>query len=228
MGLVGGPHCLAMCAAPCQAVIQGHGRAVQWHASVASGVPTPPLAWSVWQFHLGRLLGYGVLGAVAAVTMEQIAWLSDRTSALHSLWVLMHLFVLAWGVLMLFQGQQPRWLEHAGRLVWAKVQPVFAWRAGGVVAGIAWALMPCGLLYSAVLVAALSGSLWSGAASMLAFGLGSALWLLFAPYAWRWVRGRVQQWRAEWGTRAAGLMLIAVALWALWMDLIYKPSLWCR
>jgi len=26
----------------------------------------------------------------------------------------------------------------------------------------------------------------------------------------------------------AGLMLVGVAVWALWMDLIYKPSLWCR
>ena len=32
----------------------------------------------------------------------------------------------------------------------------------------------------------------------------------------------------EWGTRAAGAMLCAVASWALWMDLVYKPSLWCR
>ncbi|MEG1769861.1 MAG: sulfite exporter TauE/SafE family protein, partial [Comamonas sp.] len=24
------------------------------------------------------------------------------------------------------------------------------------------------------------------------------------------------------------LMLFGVAAWALWMDLVYKPSLWCR
>lgn len=67
-----------------------------------------------------------------------------------------------------------------------------------------------------------------GGLSMVAFGLGGALWLLAAPYAWRWLSGRVSRFRSAWGTRAAGGMLVLVSLWALWMDLIYKPSLWCR
>lgn len=226
MGLVGGPHCLAMCAAPCHAVIHGHSKAVQWQAATA--VRAPAWRWSTVQFHAGRLFGYGLLGGLAALAMEQIAWLSDRSSALHPVWVLMHLLILAWGLLMLFQGAQPLWLERAGRRVWRKVQPVLALRGGALIAGMAWALMPCGLLYSAILVAALSATPWSGVASMVAFGAGGALWLLAAPYAWRWLSGQVSRWRAAWGTRAAGLMLVAVTLWALWMDLIYKPSLWCR
>lgn len=226
MGLVGGPHCLAMCAAPCHAVIQGHGKAVQMHATLPQ--PAAWLVWSATQFHAGRLLGYGVLGAVAAFAMEQVAWFSDRTSMLHPVWVMMHLAILAWGLLMLFQGQQPLWLERAGRMAWSKVQPVLAMRGGVVLAGMCWALMPCGLLYSAILVAALSASPLAGGLSMVAFGLGGALWLLAAPYAWRWLSGRVSRFRSAWGTRAAGGMLVLVSLWALWMDLIYKPSLWCR
>lgn len=215
-----------MCAAPCHSIIQGHGQAVTLGRNIAPSANA--WRWSAWQFHAGRLLGYGLLGALAAIAMEQVAWFSDRTSVLHPLWVLMHLAVLAWGLLMLFQGQQPLWLERAGRTVWGKVQPVFSMRAGALWAGMAWALMPCGLLYSAVLIAALSGKAAAGAATMLAFAGGGALWLLAAPYAWRWLSGRVSQWRAHWGTRAAGLMLVAVSLWALWMDLIYTPSLWCR
>jgi hypothetical protein len=34
--------------------------------------------------------------------------------------------------------------------------------------------------------------------------------------------------RAQWGTRFAGLLLMAVACWALWMDLVYRPSLMCQ
>ena len=226
MGLVGGPHCMAMCAAPCHAVVQGHGKAVQMHADSSSW--GAGRRWSIWQFHVGRLIGYGLLGALAATTMEQVAWFSDQSSALHPLWVLMHVAIFAWGLLMLFQGQQPAWLEHAGRKVWACVLPVLSWRAGAIVAGMAWALMPCGLLYSAVLVAALSGHAMTGAGTMVAFAAGGALWLLAAPYAWQWLSGRVTRVRAQWGTRVAGLMLVGVSLWALWMDLIYKPSLWCR
>lgn len=227
MGLVGGPHCLAMCAAPCHAVIQGHGQAVRLHLGQAARV-APAWHASTWQFHLGRLLGYGALGGVAALAMEQIAWFSDRTSWLHPVWVGMHLAILVWGLLMLWQGQQPVWLERAGRSLWARAQPLLALRGGAVLAGMAWACMPCGLLYSALLLAALSGSAWAGAVSMVAFAAGGALWLLLAPYAWQWLRGRIGQVRAQWGTRAAGLMLVAVALWALWMDVVYAPSLWCR
>ena len=187
MGLVGGPHCLAMCAAPCHAVIQGHGKAVQMHGKLSPNATA--WSWSALQFHLGRFAGYGALGAISAFAMEQVAWFSDRTSALHPLWVVMHLAILAWGLLMLFQGQQPAWLERSGRAMWKKVQPVLSMRGGALFAGMAWALMPCGLLYSAILVAALSGSAWAGAAGMVAFAVGGALWLAGAGSAAGWGAG---------------------------------------
>ena len=90
------------------------------------------------------------------------------------------------------------------------------------------ALMPCGLLYSALLVAALSGGAWQGALSMALFGVGSGIWLLVGPWAWQNVRARMDGLRAQWGTRFAGLLLMAVACWALWMDLVYRPSLMCQ
>ncbi|MEP0751093.1 sulfite exporter TauE/SafE family protein [Trichocoleus sp. Lan] len=39
--------------------------------------------------------------------------------------------------------------------------------------GLVWGLIPCGFLYAAQLKAAETGSLWMGAATMLAFGLGT-------------------------------------------------------
>ena len=126
------------------------------------------------------------------------------------------------------QARQPAWLERAGRSVWARVQPWVTAPGGSLAAGFAWALMPCGLLYSAVLVAALSGGAWQGALSMAAFAVGGAVWLLAGPWLWQLGQSRINAVRAQWGTRIAGLMLIGVASWALWMDLVYKPSLWCR
>lgn len=230
MGVMGGPHCLAMCAAPCHIVIQGRQKALQILRE-KEGLKAPSVQqWDVPMllFHTGRLLGYGALGAVAALAVEQIAWFADRTSALHSVWLFMHLAIFAWGMLMLFQGHQPLWLERAGRAVWTKVQPLLRLKGSVLLAGVGWALMPCGLLYSAVLVAALSGNAWHGAASMVAFALGGAVWLIVAPYAWKWLSGKVERFRAEWGVRAGGALLVLVSIWALWMDLIYKPALWCR
>lgn len=216
-----------MCAAPC-AVVASRGQ-VQWLGAGASALPVQQPAWQGQVlFHAGRLLGYGALGVVAAVAMEQVAWFSDRSSWLHPVWVSLHLVVLAWGLLMLFQGQQPRWLEVAGRSLWGKVQPLLHMRGGTLVAGLLWAMLPCGLLYSAVLMAALSGSAWAGGFSMVAFGVGSGLWLWVAPWVLAQVGGAVGRWRAEWGVRLAGLMLVAVALAALWMDVVRGPQMWCR
>jgi len=39
--------------------------------------------------------------------------------------------------------------------------------------GLIWGLIPCGFLYAAQIKAAETGNLWSGAATMLAFGLGT-------------------------------------------------------
>lgn len=226
MGLVGGPHCLLMCAAPCS-VVTGTKPANADKVIVIHGLQR-------WQwlrtsmFHLGRIAGYAVLGAVAAVAMESLAWLTSRTTALQQLWALMHVAVMAWGLAMVVQARQPVWLECAGRSVWVWAQPLMSAPGGSLVAGFAWALMPCGLLYSAVLVAALSGGAWQGALSMAAFAAGGAVWLLAGPWLWRLGQSHVNALRAQWGTRVAGLMLIGVASWALWMDWVYKPSLWCR
>ena len=130
--------------------------------------------------------------------------------------------------LRMVQARQPVWVERAGRTAWRRVQPLVRAPGGLMVAGLLWALMPCGLLYSALLVAALSGGALQGAVTMLLFGVGSGLWLVGGPWLWGRLRTRINAVRASWGTRLAGALLVGVAGWALWMDLIYKPSLWCR
>lgn len=232
MGLVGGPHCLVMCAAPCSVVTRARP------AGVSNGVNAEQVialhGLQKWQwlrtslFHLGRIAAYALLGSLAAAAMESLAWLTNQAVALQQLWALMHVAVMAWGLAMLVQARQPMWLERAGRSVWSRVQPVVTAPGGSLAAGFAWALMPCGLLYSAVLVAALSGGAWQGALSMAAFAVGGAVWLLLAPWLWRLGQSHVNALRAQWGCRMAGLMLMGVAAWALWMDLVYRPSLWCR
>lgn len=226
MGLVGGPHCLAMCAAPCAVVTAPPG------AQDGTRVVVHGLRRQLWRraalFHGGRLAGYASLGALAALAMEGLAWLNMQTTAMQPVWTFMHLGIMVWGILMMVQARQPAWIESAGRAVWRRVQPVVAAPGGSFATGFVWALMPCGLLYSALLVAGLSGGAVAGALSMAAFAVGSGLWLLAAPWLWGWMRRHLNALRAEWGSRAAGLMLFGVAAWALWMDLVYKPSLWCR
>lgn len=237
MGLLGGPHCLAMCAAPCGTVVGMHGRSpggaagTEEHQSSVQPVHWQPRgshAKRLLAYHSGRLIGYGLVGALSAMAMQSLAWVTQQTVVLRPVWTLTHVLVLAWGLMMVLQARQPVWVENAGRSVWARVRPLVAAPGGVFATGLLWALMPCGLLYSALLVAALSGGALQGALTMVAFGVASGLWLLAGPWLWQRVRQRLNAARAEWGTRVAGGLLCAVALGALWMDLIYRPSLWCR
>ena len=90
--------------------------------------------------------------------------------------------------------------------------------------GVLWALLPCGLLYSALLVAALSGSAADGAGVMALFALGSGVSLMAGPWLWLRVRGPSS---GQWAIRIAGLALFASSAWALWMSLVHNTAPWC-
>ena len=224
MGLAGGPHCLAMCGAACA----GIGRAAQQQGQ---GRGTA----SMLMFQLGRILGYGSLGALAASTMQGVGWLSTQSAVFRPVWTFFHMVAFLVGVLLLWRAEQPLWLEGVGRSVWRRVQHMTAHlrlRHGGVVVlGFLWALMPCGLLYGALLVAALSNSPLEGAAVMSLFALGSALVLTVGP--WLWLRLRTHSALSAdarsgaWGVRLAGAALAASSAWALWMGLVEYQAPWC-
>lgn len=228
MGLVGGSHCAVMCGAPCAALTHGSG---------AASVPeTQPVHWGLARpvaartatYHLGRMAGYATAGALAAGAMQGLGWATQQALPLRSVWTLMHVAVLAWGLALLVLARQPAWAESAGRSIWQKVRGLATGSGGLFATGFVWALMPCGLLYSAFLVAALSGGPLEGAFVMLAFALGSGAWLVAGPWVWSAARQRFAQLRGAWGTRLGGLVLCAVAGWALWTDLIVRPSLICQ
>jgi sulfite exporter TauE/SafE len=211
MGLAGGPHCTAMCGAAC--------------AGVVRSARQPKLA--PWLFQLGRLAGYAAAGALAAETVQGFAWLSSQTAALRPVWTLFHLAVLAWGLMLLTLARQPAWASGAGRAVWLRMRPVAGTRGGLVAAGALWAFMPCGLLYSALLVASLSGGAADGALAMALFAAGSGLWLVTAPRMLAGLRRRADGLREGWGTRISGLLLTLAAVFALWVDLAHRIAQWC-
>jgi uncharacterized protein len=212
MGLAGGPHCMAMCGAACAGLTRLGGRSQ---------------SRSLWAFQAGRLVGYSVAGAAAAFAVQSLGWLTGHTAALRPVWTLFHLAVLAWGLMLLAQARQPMWVSSAGRSIWSRVRPVAAARGGVFATGALWAFMPCGLLYSALLVASLSGGPMEGALAMALFAAGSGLSLALAPSLLKWLQQAGNRFKPDWGTRAAGLLLVLAALWALWMDLAHRIAIWC-
>lgn len=207
MGLAGSPHCTAMCGAACTALSGGTG---------AQALP------SRLAFHLGRALSYSAGGAVVAAGVGSLATLSQAAPALRPLWTLLHVAALALGLWLLGTGRQPAWVEAIGS---RRLQPVAAggWQrmhgpAAAGAAGSLWVAWPCGLLQSALVVAALADGAGSGALVMAAFATGSSVGLVVGPALWaRLFRGRggAAGQGASWAVRAAGAALGLASAWAL-------------
>jgi uncharacterized protein len=210
MGLAGGPHCIAMCGAAC------------------GGMQTNNMGLQTVKFHSGRVIGYAILGAIAAASVNTLAWFSDQTAALHPLWTFFHVLVFAWGLMLLIFARQPAWADRLGRQIWGHVRQFSQLSGGGFLTGLLWALMPCGLLYSALLVASLNANLVQGAFSMATFALGTSVSLMSGPWFWFKLKNGFTWVGDSNSMRLAGFFLTAVAAWAIWMDVMHQTKVWCN
>jgi len=191
-----------MCSAPCAAATGRGGRP------------------SVLAFHLARVAGYAAGGALVASSVAALAGWSQLSPALRPLWVALHAAAMALGLWLLLKGRQPDWLARLGRVPapatagpgWQRLQgPARAAAAGSV-----WVAWPCGLLQSALLVAAMASGGSAGALAMAGFAAASAPGLLIGPWAWRHLlQGGDVALRQRRATRAAGALLVAASAWAL-------------
>ncbi len=211
MGLVGGPHCVAMCGAACA----GIGRAAGARSTQA-----------LLGFQVSRMVGYALFGAFAAGSVQGLAWLGTNTAVLRPVWTMFHVAALLLGAVLLWRARQPAWIENLGQQVWRRARPAMV-KLGPrapMVLGVAWALMPCGLLYSALLVASLSANALEGAAIMALFSIGTSVSLTAGPWLLLRLRGARS---GGWGIRLAGLALALTSGWALWMGITQPTGLWC-
>jgi sulfite exporter TauE/SafE len=184
MGLAGAPHCAAMCGAAYGGVARQGGPAGSTGASRA-----------MWAMQVGRLVGYAAAGALVAASVSGLTSLGAAAPVLRPLWTLLHVGAVALGLSLLWRGRAPAWLagvsRHGSRLMQA--QPVrfvsripVTTRAAAL--GMCWAAMPCGLLQSALIVAALASGPLQGAGVMAGFAVTSALGLWLAPTLWSRLR----------------------------------------
>jgi sulfite exporter TauE/SafE len=211
MGLAGGPHCVAMCGAACAGI--GHAAGAQQNRALLS-------------FQLGRWLGYSLMGGLAAFSVQALGWLTVESAALRPVWSMLHVAAVVLGLLLIWQAKQPVWLDQSAQNLWAKIRKLNSnlGKVAPLGVGVLWALMPCGLLYSALMVAALTGNAWDGAITMACFALGSGLSLGFAPWLLLKLKSLGD---GAWGIRLAGLALASTSGWALWMGLAHNQAPWC-
>ena len=208
MGLAGGPHCVAMCGAACTSFTQSTEK-----------------PFAIYYYHFGRLCGYALLGAIATFAIQSIAWLSSYSAVLHPIWTFFHVLVFVWGLILIIYARQPVWIDQTGRSIWQYVKKLSQINGGYFYIGMLWALMPCGLLYSALIISSFNGNPLGGALSMAAFAMGSAISLFFAPWLWLKLKTNLVE---PYGMRLAGLLLSAASAWAIWMSLTHNSNVWCK
>lgn len=182
-------------------------------------------------FAAGRLLGYGVGGAVVAASVGSLAMIASAAPVLRPLWTLMHLAVLGLGLWLLVMGRQPPWWTALGQRKSENVAVAAGWQRvaaplRATALGSVWVALPCGLLQSALLVAALANTPLQGAMAMGAFAATSSLGLLLP--ASLWARRASGVLAVPWVVRASGALLAAAASGALFHDLWVRAAAWCQ
>lgn len=179
VGLVGSVHCAAMCGGIVSALSLAPARVARFPVPVHTvGVPRASLA-SIAAYNTGRIASYSLAGALAGGAAGSARSLAGLPALQTGGFWLANLMLVALGLYLMDAWRGLAWVEQGGRGLWRQVQPALR-RIGTpdttpkmFVAGFLWGWLPCGMVYSALVTAMLSGSALHGAALMCAFGLGT-------------------------------------------------------
>jgi sulfite exporter TauE/SafE len=149
--------------------------------------------------HLGRITSYAILGGVAAWVGVAI-WQQSLVPIQRVLFAFTSLILIFMGIRLLSMSSAKgplggRWISAQIAHFWAKYLGHLASGPSRWFSGMLWGLVPCGLVYSVLPLAFLSGDVLTGSALMIAFGLGtlpnllliskfSAALTQFGQYVW--------------------------------------------
>jgi uncharacterized protein len=223
IGMLGGVHCVGMCGGIVSAFSVASSRrpfpiaVTNGSTSIASAAVFED-AMRVVAYNTGRLSSYAIAGAIAGGIAQGVRTLSFMSSLQIGGYWLANLMLVALGLYLMDAWRGLARLESVGQVVWRRVQPLMkhllpvdsplkAFALGGL-----WGWVPCGMVYSVLLTAMMSGSALSGAAMMLAFGAGTLPALLTMGM----MGARLQVWTRRRSVRvASGLIVLSFGLLGL-------------
>ena len=166
MGLLGSAHCFGMCA--------GLSGLFAVNASVASLRAQMPLAVA---YNGGRVLSYAFLGVMVAMLGQTIVGTIPNIAA--PVRFASGLLIVVVGLQVAFGWRFLAPVEKAGGQLWTRIAPAAKGllpvtstpKALGL--GLLWGWLPCGLVYSVLLLAATTANALYGGLVMIAFGIGT-------------------------------------------------------
>jgi hypothetical protein len=212
VGLLGGVHCLGMCG--------GVVGTLTFSLSVKHQQSWLRMLPFQVAYNLGRITSYMALGALFGALGLMLGSLAGVLPAQQILQTVAGLFMIALGLYLAGWWYGVVVIEKLGQGVWAKLQP-YARKLTPVSSfgqawwyGVVWGWLPCGLVYSMLIMAMSAGGALQGAGVMLAFGLGTLPnLLLMGVFAFYFTRLA----RQVWIRRLAGAGVIALGVWQLYL-----------
>ena len=217
MGLFGGAHCVAMCGGVVGVLCSAAPRCPGASGAGANGQSRFAQATYWLAYNGGRIASYTLLGGLFGALGTLSTGIVPLDGVRIGLRVVAALSMLAVGLHLAGLPSAVKRLESVGAPLWKRIAPVTKrllplrspWHA--LVLGGLWGLMPCGLLYGALALAASAESPAIGATTMAAFGIAT-LPIMLTMSA---VAQRVARWLARrWVRRAAGAAFLAFGLWS--------------
>jgi sulfite exporter TauE/SafE len=206
-GLSGSAHCFGMCGGMAGALGM-HARSVAYSSANVFGTAT--------LYQLGRIGGYVALGALFGVLGMALSMSLDLNRIADVMRLLSGALLILVGMRILFRVNAFAVIEKLGARVWSHVQPLAGRVAHGnafarpLLLGLVWGWLPCGMVYSMLMLAATTGEARGGAAVMLAFGFGTLPSMLTSTLA----AAHVQRLLARRAPRvASGVLLTAFGTW---------------
>ena len=188
IGLLGGVHCVGMCGGIVGAFSVAGSSVKPFPVRVVSQTSSAGFSAEgslrVLSFNAGRIGSYMIAGAIAGLLGSVPALLNITTLQSIGYWFA-NLLLIALGLTLMNLWHGLARVESVGRWLWRSVQPLISrflpvetmWQAAAL--GSLWGWVPCGMVYSVLMTALLTGSALHGALVMCAFGLGT-LPLLFS------------------------------------------------
>ena len=220
IGLLGGVHCAGMCGGIVSALsLQMPGK---------SGGGTPP--WTIHlAYNLGRISSYAMAGALMGALGSLGLLLNNALPVQLTLYVAANLMMIALGLYLTGITGALAFTERAGQWLWRRIQPAtkhFLPVRGAAQAfplGLLWGWLPCGLVYSVLAMALLTGSAARGAATLLAFGLGTLPNLMLAGLLLARFRSVIQGRALRLGS---GLLVLGFGVYGLLNAATLGGKLW--
>ena len=203
LGLAASGHCIVMCG----------GITAALGLATARGTHGRPRAALLAAYQLGRIASYTLAGLlVGAVLGAAIAWL-DFAAVRGALRAVVALVLLLGALVAFGRVRDPGF--GLGRRLWTHIAPLgrrllpVTSLPRALAFGMLWGWMPCGFVYTVLLIAAAQLDALGAAATMAAFGLGTAPAMLATALGAQ----RFAGWSRQPGARrAAGCVLLAGAL----------------